>query len=36
MANVKVFKNYVKLQGQGQGIKNDGYNTKVLSQGIHI
>jgi hypothetical protein len=32
MAYVKVFKNYIKLQGQGHEGKNDGTNRKVLSQ----
>jgi hypothetical protein len=35
MANVKVFKKLVKLQGQGQEVKNVGTLGKVLSQGIH-
>jgi hypothetical protein len=28
--NVKVLKKWVKLQGQGQGVKNYGTNRKVL------
>ena len=31
---VKVFKKWVKLQGQGHRVKNNGTHGKVLSQGI--
>jgi hypothetical protein len=31
MANVKVFKKWVKLQGQGHEVKHLGTNRKVLS-----
>ena len=31
---VKVFKKWVKLQGQGHRVKNNCTNGKVLSQGI--
>jgi hypothetical protein len=31
ISNVKVFKKYVNLQGQGQVVKNVGINRKVLS-----
>jgi hypothetical protein len=31
MANVKVFEKWVKLQGQGNKVKNVGTNRKVLS-----
>jgi hypothetical protein len=31
MANVKVFKKWVEVQGQGQEVKNFGTNRKVLS-----
>jgi hypothetical protein len=31
MANVKVFEKWVKLQGQGDKVKNFGTNRKVLS-----
>jgi hypothetical protein len=31
MANVKIFKKWVKLQGQGHKVKNVGTNRKVLS-----
>jgi hypothetical protein len=31
MAKVKVFKKWVKLQGQGHKVKNFGTNRKVLS-----
>jgi hypothetical protein len=31
MANVKVFEKWVKLQGQGDKVRNDGTNRKVLS-----
>ena len=31
MAKVKVFKKWVKLQGQGHKVKNVGTNRKVLS-----
>jgi hypothetical protein len=36
MANVKVFKKWIKLQGQGHKVKDFGTNRKVLSQGTHI
>ena len=36
MAKVKVFQKYVKLQGQGQEVKNYGTMWKVLSQEIHV
>ena len=36
MAKVKAFQKYVKLQGQGQQVKNYGTMWKVLSQGIHM
>jgi hypothetical protein len=32
MAYVKVFKKYVKLQGEGHEGKNEGANRKALSQ----
>jgi hypothetical protein len=31
MANVKVFENWIKLQGQGDKVKHFGINRKVLS-----
>jgi hypothetical protein len=31
MANVKVFEKWIKLQGQGDKVKNFGINRKVLS-----
>ena len=36
MAKVKVFQNYIKLQGQGHKVKNYGTISKVLPQGIHM
>ena len=36
MAKVKVFQKKVKLQGQGDEVKNYGTMWKVLSQGIHM
>ena len=33
MANVKVFKKYIKLQGQGHEVKKEGTNREVLAQG---
>ena len=33
-SKVKVFKEWVKLLGQGHMVKNNGINGKVLSQGI--
>jgi hypothetical protein len=36
MANVKVFKKWVNLEGQGHKVKNFGTNKKVLSYGTHI
>ena len=35
MAKVKVFRQKVKLRGQGHKIKNYGTTWKVLSHGIH-
>ena len=32
MSKVKVFKKWVKLQGQGHRVKNNGTHGKVLSQ----
>ena len=34
ISNVKVFKNWVKLLGQGHRVKNNGIHGKVLLQGI--
>ena len=34
ISKVKVFKKWVKLQGQGHSVKNYGTYRKVLSQGI--
>ena len=34
ISKVKVFQNWVKLQGQGHRVQNNGTNKKVLSQGI--
>ena len=34
ICKVKVFKKWVKLQGQGHRVKNNGTQGKVLSQGI--
>jgi hypothetical protein len=31
MANVEVFEKWIKLQGQGDKVKNFGINRKVLS-----
>jgi hypothetical protein len=31
MVNIEVFEKWVKLQGQGQKVKNFGTNRKVLS-----
>ena len=33
---VKVFKKWVKLQGQGHKVKNNSTHGKVLSQDIHV
>ena len=35
-SKVKVFKKWIKLQGQGYRVKNIGTHGKVLSQGILI
>ena len=34
ISKVKVFKEWIKLQGQGHRVKNNGTHGKVLSQGI--
>ena len=34
ISKVKVFKKWIKLQGQGHRVKNNGNHRKVLSQGI--
>ena len=34
ISKVKVFQKWVKLQGQGHEVKNNGSHGKVLSQGI--
>ena len=34
ICKVEVFKNWVKLQGQGHMVKNNGTHGKVLSHGI--
>ena len=36
ISNVKVFKKWVKLQGQGHRVKNNGTHGNFLSQGILI
>ena len=36
ISKVKVFKKWVKLQGQGHRVKNNGTHGKVLSQGIFM
>ena len=36
ISKVKVFKKWVKLQGQGRSVKNNGTHGKVLSQGIFM
>ena len=36
ISKVKVFKKWVKLQGQGDRVKNYGTHGKVLSQGIYL
>ena len=36
ISKVKVFRKWVKLQGQGHRVKNNGTHGKVLSQGILI
>ena len=36
ISKVKVFKKWVKLQGQGHSVKNNGTHGKVLSQRIII
>ena len=36
ISKVKVFQKWVKLQGQGHRVKNNGTHGKVLSQGIFM
>ena len=36
MAKVKVFQKYVKFQGQGHEVKNNGTIRKILSQATHM
>ena len=36
MAKVKVFQKYVKFQGQGHEVKNNGTIRKVFSQATHM
>ena len=36
ISKVNVFKKWVKLQGQGYRVKNNGTHGKVLSQGIFM
>ena len=36
ISKVKVFHKWVKLQGQGHMVKNNGTHGKVLSQGILV